>query len=66
LWDNRIGVSLFLRRFPGIGENLWSHVTALLAPLIGLLGQDRADQPDGRVTVREDPHHVSPSTNFFI
>ena len=39
-------------------ENLQAHVAALLDPLVGLLHQHRADQPDDGVTLGKDPDHV--------
>src|ERR1700756_2933675 len=40
--------------FPAGGEYFRSHVAAGLGPLVVLLGQHRADEPDDGVPVRED------------
>jgi hypothetical protein len=52
--------------FPAGGEYFGSHVAAGLGPFVVLLGQDRADEADDRVAVREDPDDVGPSPDFFV
>jgi HD-GYP domain-containing protein (c-di-GMP phosphodiesterase class II) len=43
---------------PGFGEDFGAHVATLFGPLVGLLGEDGADESDDRGTVGEDPDHV--------
>jgi hypothetical protein len=50
----------------GFGEDFQAHVPALLGPLVGLLGQDGADQADDRGPVREDPDHVGAAADLLV
>ena len=50
----------------GLGEDLEAHVAALLGPFVGLLGQDRADQPDDGGAVGEDPDDVGAAADLLV
>ena len=50
----------------GFGEDLDAHVAALLGPFVGLVGEDRADQPDHGGAVREDPDDVGAATDLLV
>lgn len=43
---------------PGLGQDIKAHVAASLGPLVGLLGQNRTNETDGRATVEKDPDYV--------
>jgi hypothetical protein len=51
---------------PAGGEYFRSHVAAGFGPFVVLLGQDRADEADDRVAVREDPDDVGSSPYFLV
>jgi hypothetical protein len=48
------------------GEDFESEVTAAFGPLIGLLGQDGADEADDRVAVGEDAHGVGAPADLAV
>jgi len=48
----------------GFIEQFQAHVVAGLGPFVGLFVQHRADQPDDRHLVREDPHDVGAPADF--
>lgn len=63
-----------LRRGVGVGgqgesaaaEDFQSEVSAAFGPFIGLLGQDRADEPDDGLSVGEDHYSVGAAPDLAI
>jgi hypothetical protein len=51
---------------PAFGEDVDSEVTALFGPLVVLLGQDGADQPDQRCPVGEDADDVGAAADLPV
>jgi hypothetical protein len=50
----------------GLGEDLEAEVAPLLDPLVVLLGQDGADEPDDGEAVGEDPDDVGASADLPV
>lgn len=47
------------------GEAVGGHVAAGDGPLVGLLGEERADEADHCGPVGEDPHDIGASTDLY-
>ena len=47
-------------------EELEAHVALPDRPLVGLLGQQRADEADHRPPVREDPHDIGAAPDLLV
>lgn len=50
----------------GAGEDIDAEVAAAFGPLVVLLGQDGANEPDDGSTVGEDPDHVGASADLAV
>ena len=50
----------------GVLEGFEAEVAALFGPLVVLLGQDRADEADHGLTVREDPDDVGSAADLAV
>ena len=50
----------------GGARNIGRHTALAFDPVVVLLGQDRADEADLGVPVREDPDDIGPSTDFSL
>ena len=50
----------------GLGEDVEAEVAASFGPFVGLFGEDRADEADDRVTVREDPDGVGAAADLAV
>ncbi|GAA3271541.1 hypothetical protein GCM10010469_48760 [Streptomyces labedae] len=51
---------------PGFGEEFAAHVAGGFGPLVVLLGQDRADEPDDGGAVGEDADHVGAVPGLLV
>jgi len=50
----------------GSGEDVESEVAAALSPLVVLLGEDGADEPDDRAAVGEDADDVDSAADLAV
>lgn len=49
-----------------LGEDLESEVAAAFGPFVGLFREDRSDESDDRVAVREDADTVGAAADFAV
>ena len=50
----------------GLGEDVEAEVAASFGPLVGLFGEDCADEADERVAVGEDPDGVGAAADLAV